>query len=210
MGGVPGTSTAAALDDGSLAADKRQVTVERILKAARALIGDRGIDLTMDEIAEAAGVGRRTVFRHFASREALLAAAIDSGIRRYGEQLPAYSGEDWRLWLGRMCQAMHRLNSSYGRGYWELTSRHDLPGELADAEERRRASRRSAMERLSAGLWKAAGGHGSPPASFVAVVAIHLSAHFTAATVHEAGLGWQDAARWAEEAIAGELQRARG
>jgi AcrR family transcriptional regulator len=117
---VSGTSSAATADD-SLAGDKRQATVDRILQAARHLIGERGIDLTMDEIAEVAGVGRRTVFRHFNSREALLAAAIESGIRRYGEQLPVYAGGDWHEWLGQMCHAMHRLNGNYGRGSWELT-----------------------------------------------------------------------------------------
>ena len=200
---VPSVVTA----EDSLAADKRQATVDRILQAARHLIGEQGIDITMDEIAEGAGVGRRTVFRHFASRDALLAAAIESGIRRYGEQLPVYSGGDWHEWLGQMCQAMHRLNGNYGRGYWELTSRHDLEGELAAAEARRRASRRTAMERLAATIWGAAGGAGPVPSAVVATVTVHLSAHFTAAVVHEAGLGWADAARLAESAIATELEQ---
>lgn len=207
-----GTSTHVVADggDGGLAAEKRQATEERILRAGRRLLGERGLDLTMDEIAEEAGVARRTVFRHFATRESLLAAAIDSGMRRYGEQLPAYAGGEWRDWLHQTCRSVHRLNRSYGRGYWELTSRHDLQGELARAEERRRVARRSAMEGLAATAWRAAGGSETVPPAVVATVTVHLSAHFTAAAVHEAGLDWEGSAAMAEAAITTEIERSLG
>lgn len=50
-------------------------TRERILSAATELLGRNPFgDFSMDEIATAAGVERRTVFRHFSNKEALLDA----------------------------------------------------------------------------------------------------------------------------------------
>src|SRR5438270_2054107 len=108
---------------------KRRAAGEHVLAAARTLVGSNGLDVTMDQIADAAGVSRRTLFRHFESRERLIAAAFATGIKRYGEQLPTYDDGDWRVWLRATCDAAHRMNASYGKGYWELTSRADLPSE---------------------------------------------------------------------------------
>jgi AcrR family transcriptional regulator len=43
-----------------------------ILEAAAAVIAERGESVTMAEIAEAAGVGRATLYRYFPTRDALL------------------------------------------------------------------------------------------------------------------------------------------
>lgn len=45
-----------------------------ILDAAAAVLGERGDAASMEEVAEAAGVGRATLYRYFPSREALLRA----------------------------------------------------------------------------------------------------------------------------------------
>jgi AcrR family transcriptional regulator len=49
---------------------------ERILLAAREECAARGLALEMKDVAERAGVGVGTLYRHFASRENLLAAVI--------------------------------------------------------------------------------------------------------------------------------------
>lgn len=49
----------------------------RVLEAARELFGREGLDAQMDEIAASAGVGVGTVYRHFATKEALLEALAD-------------------------------------------------------------------------------------------------------------------------------------
>jgi AcrR family transcriptional regulator len=52
-------------------------SIDAILTAARTLLGERP-DASMEEFANAAGVTRQTVYAHFASRDALIAALIES------------------------------------------------------------------------------------------------------------------------------------
>ena len=60
----------------SLRADA-ELNRERILETARTLFADRGIDVTMDEIARRAGVGAATLYRRYPTRADLLAAAFE-------------------------------------------------------------------------------------------------------------------------------------
>jgi AcrR family transcriptional regulator len=48
-----------------------------LLQTADKLLATRGLDLTFHELAEAAGLGVGTVYRHFADRDTLLNALID-------------------------------------------------------------------------------------------------------------------------------------
>jgi AcrR family transcriptional regulator len=50
--------------------------VKRILDAARAVLADQGPDAPLEAIAERAGVGVRTLFRHFPHKEALVRTAL--------------------------------------------------------------------------------------------------------------------------------------
>jgi AcrR family transcriptional regulator len=49
---------------------------QRLIEAAQTLFRQRGLDVSVAEIAAAAGVGRGTLFRNFASKEDLIAAVI--------------------------------------------------------------------------------------------------------------------------------------
>ncbi len=82
------TSDALAADRSRLRADARRNRT-RILHAAMRRFSSHGIGASLDEIAREAGVGAGTLYRHFPSREALLAAALQD---RQAELL-AISGE---------------------------------------------------------------------------------------------------------------------
>jgi AcrR family transcriptional regulator len=76
-------------DERALRADARR-NRQRLLEAAQALFRERGLDVGVAEIAEAAGVGRGTLFRNFASKEDLIEAIVAERMYEaaaYGEAL---------------------------------------------------------------------------------------------------------------------------
>ena len=69
------TDTEPAAQPPGLRERKRRATAERIAHAARTLFRERGFDATtVDQIALAAGVSRRSFFHHFASKEDVIFA----------------------------------------------------------------------------------------------------------------------------------------
>ena len=61
---------------------------QKILEAARRLFAQRGLgEVTMEAVADEAGVGKGTVFRRFGDRAALLEALLDQQERELQEQL---------------------------------------------------------------------------------------------------------------------------
>jgi len=55
---------------------------QAIIETARDVYGQRGLDAPLDEIARLAGVGNATLYRHFPSRCALVAAVFAETLRR--------------------------------------------------------------------------------------------------------------------------------
>ncbi|MEU5951094.1 TetR/AcrR family transcriptional regulator [Streptomyces sp. NPDC047525] len=66
-------------------ADARR-SIDAILNAARVVLGERP-DAGMEDIAATAGVTRQTVYAHFASRDALVAALVESASAEYAALL---------------------------------------------------------------------------------------------------------------------------
>jgi AcrR family transcriptional regulator len=53
---------------------------ERLLKAARQLFAERGVDVTLNDIAHHAGVGVGTAYRRFANKDAVIEALYDESL----------------------------------------------------------------------------------------------------------------------------------
>lgn len=155
----------------------------RILRAARSVLAERGLDSTVEEIADAAAVSRRTVFRHFSTRDRLLAEAVRDGMRSYGGHLArAPAGEDLESWLLDAMITVHGLNARHGRIYWELAGiGPELEGVMAEVAEERRQGRAQLVKAFTAAVWRGAGGRGRPPAWLADSCAVQLSAFSTRA-----------------------------
>jgi AcrR family transcriptional regulator len=174
----------------SLADEQREVAHARILRAAGAVLAARGLAATIDEVAEAAGVSRRTIFRHFATRDALFVAVIRAGVRRYAEQLPAPpAGDDLRDWLADLLVITHRLNARNGRVFWDLVGPRagDESADLAMAAAECRDSRNLFAVSVTDLMWRARGGRGGPPLWLVDAVAVQLSGFTTQSLAGDLG-----------------------
>jgi AcrR family transcriptional regulator len=86
----------------------------RILAVAREELG-RNPDASLDEIARAAGVVRRTLYGHFPNRQALLAALAEDATRSLGDAVTAarHPGDDPPTALARMALAVWAVGDRY-------------------------------------------------------------------------------------------------
>lgn len=76
---------------------------EQVLRSAAALL-TRKSTATMDEVAKAAGIGRATLHRHFAGRDALVKALENLGIQEFEAALDAAALDE-----GPAPEALRRL-----------------------------------------------------------------------------------------------------
>jgi AcrR family transcriptional regulator len=73
---------------------------ERLLEAAGSIFREQGLDVSVGQIAEAAGVGRGTLFRNFPTKDDLIAAIVLERMSEAiadGRALLAGSGDDAEL-----------------------------------------------------------------------------------------------------------------
>lgn len=96
---------------GSTASPRRDArrNHERLLVEARRLFAERGIDAPLDELANRAGVGAGTVYRHFPTRDDLIRELYDDAVddlRGFAEEI-AGAESGWgaiELWLERLSE----------------------------------------------------------------------------------------------------------
>jgi AcrR family transcriptional regulator len=99
-----------------------------ILAAAVELLAERGFDLTFDEVAARAGVGRTSVFRRYATKQDLvLAAAEQVTIERI--EVP-----DSGSLRGDLRAAVTRIYAVFGRADAQALARHALTAAYQSAE----------------------------------------------------------------------------
>jgi AcrR family transcriptional regulator len=162
-GAATGSADAAAASDGvsPLVARRR----ERVLDAVQPLLAEEGVDVTMEQLAEVAGIGRRTLFRYFDSREELIAAAV----RRSFDQLLDEVFADPEPGLGpeemvaTVLRRTHAVAERMGRAHWQVaTVPHSHP-ELGEAVLVRREARARYVERFTDELWRRCGRVDDPP-----------------------------------------------
>jgi AcrR family transcriptional regulator len=195
----------------SLGEAQRDLARARILRAAGQVLATRGLTATMDDVAEVAGVNRRTVFRHYATRDGLFAQAILAGVHRYGQQLPtAPEHGDLRAWLRELLVVTHRLNADNGRVFWEIAALpiDGLSAELAQAAHESRKARNSFAVKVTGRLWQASGS-GKPPRWLVDAVAVQLSGFTTQSLSGDLGRSPEEVADVAARVIEAAVDAAR-
>jgi AcrR family transcriptional regulator len=139
---------------------------DAILTAAAALLAKRGLDVTMDDVAQAAGIGRRTLFRYFPSRSDLLVATMERTYARLVDGLYEPDAVEERHpgeLLLRIMSFAHREGTVAGRALWQIAADPDVKGELRRAALARRRFRRTYVPRSVQSLWVTSGGSGRAP-----------------------------------------------
>jgi AcrR family transcriptional regulator len=155
----------------------------KVLRAARRLIAERGLTVSMDDIAAAAEISRRSLFRHFDGRDALVAEALEAGLDWYDERIgpPDTGDKTFDEWLRAVVTRVHELHRTAGRGVWQMAASRDddLPPEIAAINQRRRANRHAATQATARAAWQRAGGHGRCPRIVADAFAVTLSSYTT-------------------------------
>jgi AcrR family transcriptional regulator len=73
-------------DTRALRSDARR-NRDAVLAAAKGLFADQGLDAQMPDVARAAGVGVGTVYRHFPTKDDLIAALVADRFDRFAEKI---------------------------------------------------------------------------------------------------------------------------
>ena len=180
----------------SLLHQQRQVARDRIERAAWRVLAAKGLSATAEEVASEAGVSIRTVFRHYGTRDHMIATALRTQLFHYADTLPVPQRDaTLETWLPELLCEVHRINAEMGRAYWEMAALgYTLTGEVGDVAAERRAARTRFVNVVARGAWRLAGNRSRPPAWLVDLFAIHLSAFTTRELVSDFGRSVEEVA----------------
>jgi AcrR family transcriptional regulator len=193
-----------------LAQEQRRLARDRIERAALAVLGREGMASTVEDVAAEAGISVRTVFRHYGTRDHMVATALRSQLQHYGDTLPRPDkNADLHDWLPKLLVEVHRRNAEMGRAYWELAAHSgSLEGELAEVAELRQAARTRLVTAVATTAWRLSGRRSRPPRWLVDVFAIHLSSFATRSLVADFGRDPDDVADASARALLAVLEAA--
>ena len=124
-----------------------------LLSAADELFGERGVEVTLDDIARHAGVGVATAYRHFDSKQALLQALVEGRIERIAERMQAAERledprEAFETFIYRACEMQAK-----DRGMREsVHANNGLPGAASFRERLEPIARRIVDRAMAAGV----------------------------------------------------------
>jgi AcrR family transcriptional regulator len=104
-----------------------------MIEAATELFADRGLDAPLDEIASRAGVGNATLYRHFPTRWALIAAVFVGQMEQYTEVIETAAAQPDPGPALRSCVTGIGELQAGSRGLAELLTTTDLNDEHLDA-----------------------------------------------------------------------------
>ena len=156
------------------------------------VVSERGFDATVDEIAQLSGVSPRTIFRHYATHDRLIADTVKDmfeacGLPRQLDDLDAWIEDlpqlidDLDAWIDVIALTFHTRSASiFGAAFWDIHAPRPNPSEaLAEVDAIRRDYRLRGMSYLVGFVWQTAGGVGEPPEDLALAFALHLSAFTT-------------------------------
>jgi AcrR family transcriptional regulator len=116
---------------------QKQITQERLLQAAIGVFLDRGYaDATVDDIVEAASVGRATFYLHFKSKLEVMRALIRTMERQNEELIEEFRSydrptrESLESWVRRFVKHSVEEGDRFLVGLRALASEPELTGEL--------------------------------------------------------------------------------
>lgn len=130
---------------------------QALLDAAYATFAEHGLDASLDQIAQRAGVGNATLYRHFGSRCGLVVAAMVAEMTRYAEaaEAAARAQDPWQGLAGYVTAiaAMQARN----RGLADLVTSEAVQSPEVDAlrSRARRATIRTIRRAQRAGALRA-------------------------------------------------------
>ena len=187
---------------------------ERAVRAAQALVAEKGLEVSMDDIAVAAGVGRRSLFRYFESRDDLVAEGLARSLDWFGRHLAAHEpcGEDLDEWLVSLARYVHRTCLDAGKGLWQMAAadNDDLPEPIAALNRRRRADRRRWTAEMANRAWTSSGGGGETPEVVLDAFSMFLSSFSTRSLATDLRVGLDRIATSSAAVLSATIRSQRG